>query len=86
MKYWEITIGSGFYQPYKFNIITEDFEHEQDALDHLVNKMESEGKEYIFTSDDEINEWGWGEDEYIVGGNHCRYVKHYGVFYIKELI
>ena len=84
MKIFEITIGSGMWQPYVFNIETEDFECAQDAFDKLVDKLESDGDIGLFIPPEEIE--CYNEDQYSVGGNHGLYVLHDGIFYIKEIV
>ena len=83
MKKFEITIGSGFWQPFIFNIETEDFECAQGAFDKLVDRLEAEGNTRLFIPQEEIG--SYNEDQYSVGGNHGRYVLHDGIFYIREV-
>ena len=83
MKRFEITIGSGFWQLYVFDVEVEDFECAQDAFDKLVNQLEADGNEGLFIPPEEID--CYNEDQYSVGGNHGRYVLHDGIFYIREV-
>ena len=83
MRRFKITIGSGIFEPFVFNIETEDFECAQDALDKLVDQLEAEGSEGLFIPPEEID--CYNEDQYVIGGNHGRYVLHNGVFDIRDL-
>ena len=84
MKTYEIIIGSGVYEPYKYCIEVGDYETEQDVLDYLINKIETDGDEGLFIDPSRIYEYNC--DEYIIGGNHGRYLYHEGILSIKELI
>ncbi len=69
-------------------IEVEDFENEQDALDKLIDKLEKEGSEGCFLTENEIAENGgeYQEDMYIIGGNHGRILYHNGNFRIFKWI
>lgn len=87
MKTFKISFGNGTAWLEEETIEVEDYENEQDALDKMIDKLESEGKEGLFLQPDEIQENG-GEhydDEYVIGGNHSRILYHGGNFSIKEV-
>lgn len=81
MKNYKIVYG------YYSNVIeVEDFEYEQDALDKLIDKLESEGCIGLVMTQEQIDIEGYNEDEYITGGNHCLCLHHAGNFYIEEVL
>ncbi len=83
MRKFNIMIGSGLFQPFIFDVEVEDFECAQDAFDKVVDQMEREGNDGLFIPANEIG--CYNEDQYVVGGNHGRYVLHDGVFQIREV-
>lgn len=84
MKTYEITYGSGLAWINKETIEVEDFEYEQDAVDRLIDKLETEGNDGQLIPHNEID--CYDEDQYVAGGNHGRCLVHYGYFQIEELI
>lgn len=84
MEKYKITIGTGFYQPFQ-RIVETEFKGAQGALDNLIDDLEKEGCENFFGTQEEIDNKELYDDEYVVGGNHCRILKHYGIFDIKYL-
>ena len=85
MKNYKFTIGTGFYQPFQKTIEIEDYMGAQDALDILIDNLEKEGCESFFGTQKEIDDGELFDDEYTIGGNHCRILKHYGTFIIEEV-
>lgn len=87
MKDYRITFGSGLHRPYVEKITVEDYEHEQDVVDDLIDKMELEGNEGMFLTHGQLIENGgdFHEDEYIIGGNHGRILYHGGILSVEEL-
>jgi len=83
MKSYKITIGTGLVWPHEEVIQVEDWECEQDALDRLVDKFESENQMGYFITNEEAAEYG--EDEYTFTGNHGLNLLHYGELYIEEV-
>ena len=62
----------------------EDFQCEQDAVDSLINHLESEGCEGCFLSHEDVEHPdGIACDMYVIGGNHGRYLYHGGNFRIE---
>ena len=87
MKKYKINFGNGTAWLNTEIVEVEDYECEQDAVDKMIDKLESEGKEGLFLQPDEIQENG-GEhydDEYVIGGNHGRILYHGGNFNIEEV-
>ena len=84
MAQYEIQFGSGMgLYPY-IDIIEAD--NEQEAVDNMIDRIEAD--EYIVgivITLDEIDETGYHDDEYIIGGNHGLALLHYGQFLIKEI-
>jgi hypothetical protein len=64
-------------------VFVEDKHCEQDAIDVLVDTMEERGDMGFFVTNEEIEEEGIFEDEYVIGGNHCLNLMHYGTFRIN---
>ncbi len=85
MKIYEISFGTGTIYLHTEKVIVEDFDCAQDAFDKMIDSFEERGLEGFFLTQEEINSGNYGDDEYSVGGNHGRYLAHYGCFYIKEL-
>lgn len=85
MKYFKISFGSGLVWLHTEIVEVEDFEHEQDALDILVDKLEAEGSEGCFVSQEEIDSGNVYPDEYVIAGNHGRALMHYGELRIEEI-
>lgn len=85
MQKFKITIGTGCYQPFQRTIEIEDYEGPQQAIDYLIDNLEEEGCENFFGTQEEIDNKELYEDEYIIGGNHCRILKHYGIFNIEYI-
>ena len=57
----------------------------QSIIDALIDQMESEGNTgYLYTLD-EVEEEGWNEDEYVIGGNHGLALYHGGNLHIEDL-
>jgi len=83
MKSYKITIGTGLVWPHEEVIQVEDWECEQDALDRLVDKFESENQMGYFITNEEAAEYG--EDEYTFTGNHGLNLLHCGDLYIEEV-
>lgn len=75
---YRFVIGSGTYQSYVFYAYGYN---EQDALDKIIDKLEREQANNIYTLD-EIENSDFYEDEYVIGGNHGVALVHYGVFRI----
>lgn len=67
------------YDRYQDTVTVDNFESEQDAVDKLIDKLESEGSTGCFVDPDEYN-----EDEYVIGGNHGLALYHGGNFHIEE--
>jgi hypothetical protein len=85
MKSYKISIGTGLAWLHQEVIEVEDFEHEQDALDKMIDGMEERGEVGFFKSHEEIEAEEINDDEYIIGGNHGLCLMHYGSFVIEEL-
>ena len=85
MEKYKITIGTGCYQPFQRIMEVEEFQGPQGALDKLIDNLENEGCEGFFGTQEEIDNKELYDDEYVIGGNHCRILKHYGIFDIKYL-
>ena len=85
MKKYNISFGNGTAWLETRIIEVEDFEHEQDALDKMIDKLENEGSEGYFITLEETQENGgdYYEDEYIIGGGSGRILLHYGNFNIE---
>ncbi len=85
MKKYKISFGNGTAWLETKTIEVEDFKHEQDALDKMIDELEEEGSEGYFITLEETHEEGgeYYEDEYIIGGNHGRILLHYGNFNIE---
>lgn len=84
MKKYKISFGTGL--AWNHVEIIEAF-NEAEALDIMIDKLEEEGSDgYFIDWSDTIEEGGdVYEDEYIIGGNHGRILRHYGNFYIEEV-
>ena len=66
--------------------ISEGF-HEQDAVDNLIDDLESRG--YLggcLRTVEDVETDNIPEDMYVIGGNHCLVLLHNGNFCIKEII
>jgi len=85
MKNYKIVFGSGLVYPHEFLIAAEGFECEQDAIDILINQLESKGYHGLFLTQEDIDSGAYGEDEYITGGNHGLYLHHNGSLIIEEV-
>ena len=85
MEKYKITIGTDCYQPFQKIVEVEEFEGAQEALDKLIDNLEKEGCEGFFGTQEEIDSKELYDDEYVIGGNHCRILKHYGIFNIEYL-
>ena len=83
MKAYEITIGTGSLWTYSEVVYVENWESEQGALDVLIDTMEERGEIGFFITDEEIKKFGKFEDEYVIGGNHCLNLMHYGALRIE---
>ena len=77
MKIYRITFDRWAMQAVGFN--------EQDALDRLVDLLESEGKLGLFYEWDEIEKEKIPDDEYVVAGNHSLPLIHHGNFSIEYI-
>ena len=85
MKQYSISFGNGTAWPEIRMVTVEDFECEQDAVDRMIDEIESCGDTGLFVTQDEVDSGECGEDEYIVGGNHGRFLRHYGLLAIEEV-
>ena len=85
MKKYNISFGNGTAWLETKTIEVENFEHEQDALDKMIDELENEGSEGYFITHEQIQENGgdYYDDEYIIGGNHGRILYHGGNFNIE---
>ena len=82
----KITIGTEFAWTYGRILEMDDFEsHSQAVIDKFIDTLEAEGCERYFGSQEEIDNGELFDDEYIVGGNHCRILRHYGTLIIEEV-
>ena len=82
---FKITFGSGLAWPIVQIVETEEWQSELDALDILIDRLEQEGLEGLFLSQNELNSGEYHEDEYIIGGNHGRALLHHGNLFIEKL-
>jgi len=82
MRVVKITYGSGLPWVHTNLIELEDWECEQDAIDKLIDKLESENFTGMFINPDNIDQFN--ADEYVTGGNHGLHLHHHGVFQIEE--
>lgn len=73
------------YQPYIETVEVEDWEDEGNAVENLIDKLESENHMGFFVTQKEIETNGYGEDEYITGGNHGLNLLHYGILYVERI-
>ncbi len=87
MKTYKISFGNGTAWLETEIVKVEDYEHEQDAIDKMIDKLESEGKEGLFLTENDLIENGGDhyDDEYIIGGNHGRILYHGGELRIEQL-
>jgi hypothetical protein len=86
MKQYRIELGTFWGLATDTHIITvDDYEYEGDALYALIDKLEGNGEEGYFISDDEIESCGYKDDMYVSGGKHGRNLYHGGAFVIREL-
>lgn len=83
MKKYQITIGTGTIKTHSEIVIVEDYEHEHNAIDNLIDRMEKRGDVGFFATNEEIEDEDYGVDEYVIGGNHCLNLMHYGTFNIE---
>ena len=84
-KRFKITFGNGtMYVVIRF-VDVEPFECEQDALDKLIDSFERNGDEGYFITQKEIDENEIAEDQYIIGGNHGRYLYHHDLLLIEDI-
>ena len=84
MKTYKITFGVGLSWTYIRHIDVEAYESEQDALDKQIDQLEKDGDEGCFLTREQIESGDYGEDMYIIGGKHGRYLHHHGIFKIEE--
>ena len=63
----------------------EEFQCAQDALDVMIDQCERNGEAVFFLTQEEINSGNFSENEYVVGGNHARYLHHRGLFHMEEV-
>ena len=80
-KTYEISFSVGLAWPEIRRVEVQPWQSEFDALDLLIDRMESDGEEFFFVPDDELATTP--DDEYIVGGNSSRALRHYGLMSIK---
>ena len=85
MKQFRIRFGTGLAWTEDRTITVEDYQCEQDAVDKMIDFIEFCGDTGYFLTQEEIDQCEIGEDEYIVGGNHGRFLKHYGLFSVEEV-
>ena len=85
MRVFNIKFGTGLAWVEDRDITVEDFQCEQDAVDKMIDFIEFCGDTGFFLTQDEIDSGEYGEDEYVVGGNHGRYLHHHGYFEITEI-
>ena len=82
MRKYKISFGTGtaFLETHIIN-----GDSESDALDKLIDKLEEENRTDCFVSDDDLVENGGDiyDDMYVIGGNHCLLLVHYGSFTIE---
>ena len=62
-------------------LIREDFQHEQDALDKLVDSLEDTEQTGYFIPYEDL--YDYGEDEYCIAGNHSLYLYHGGLLSVE---
>lgn len=79
MSSYNIYIGTGFFELYKFRV---EGDNEQEAVDNLIDMLEKDGQEGYFLTNEELEETP--EDMYVIGGNHGRALMHHGEFRIVE--
>lgn len=77
---WTVSIGTGTAWNYSEATHADD---EQEALDNVVDAMEKRGDTGFFATAGDMKERG--EDEYIIAGNHCLPLLHYGTLIIEKL-
>lgn len=82
---YKITFGSGLAWLNVRVVKTEEWHCEQDALDILIDQLEQEGLTGLLLSEAELESGEYGEDDYIVGGNHGRALLHHGALHIEKL-
>ena len=82
---YKVTFGSGLAWPIVRIVETEEWQSAQDALDILIDQLESEGCEGCFLSRNDLDSGQYYEDEYVVGGNHGRALLHHGILLIEKL-
>lgn len=85
MKNYKIKYGSGLAWIYEEVVEVEDFEYEKDALDKLIDNLEKRGYMGCFASQEEIDNGKYNEDEYVIGGNHGKYLLHFGNLNIEGI-
>jgi len=79
-KTFKISFGSGFAWKVVRFVQVEDWEHEQNAIDKMIDKFEDTEDMGFFVNPDE-----YPEDEYIIGGNHCLALYHGGNLHIERV-
>ena len=85
MKTFKITFGNGSAWAEVHHVQVEDFEHEQDAVDKLIDKFERTDCTGFLLTQDDMDSGEYYSDEYVVGGNHGLGLHHYGLFRIEEV-
>ena len=81
----KITFGNGTAWTVIRFVEIEAFQCEQDALDIMIDQCERNGEEGFFLTQKEIDSGNYPEDEYVIGGNHARYLHHRGLFLMEEV-
>lgn len=84
-RMFKITFGNGTAWSVIRFIEIEDYQCEQDAVDIMIDQFERDGEEGFLLTQVDIESGDFLEDEYIIGGNHGRYLHHRGLFHIEEV-
>jgi len=76
-------IAFDYYPPER--VVVDEWESEADALDKLIDQLESKGSEGCFLSQEQIDRDNIYPDMYVTGGNHCRNLYHGGNLNIRHI-
>lgn len=84
-RMFKITFGNGTAWTVIRFVEVEKFQCEQDALDIMIDQCERNREESFFLTQEEIDSGNFSDDEYVIGGNHARYLHHHGLFHMEEV-
>ena len=76
--------GSGLAWCRSYSFTSQDELNGQEITDILIDKLDNGDNEGLFIEPDKSEEYN--EDQYVVGGNRCRALLHYGTFNICRRI